>query len=260
MLRSLVLVGMLACTAWSQVDPLWPGVTLDAAVPAPKKVLGYDFGERISSHANILRYVEALAAWAPNRVRIVEYGKTWEGRRLIYIVLGSEANVKRMDEVKAAMQRLADPRKTNEAEAKKLAASLPAVVWLAYGIHGNEISSPDAALATMHHLLAARNDKMTQDILANTLILIDPLQNPDGRDRFVHNFEIAEGIEANESPLAAEHNEPWPGGRTNHYYFDMNRDWLGVTQPETRGRMRSLLQWYPQIFVDLHEMGSDSTY
>ncbi len=258
--RSLFLIAMLACQAWGQVSPLWPGVALDAAVPAPKKVLGYDFGERISSHANILRYVEALAAYAPTRLRVVEYGKTWEGRRLVYLVVGSEANLKRLDEIKASMQRLADPRKTSDAGAKKLMANLPAIVWLAYGVHGNEISSPDAALATAHHLLAARNDKMTQEILSNTLVLIDPLQNPDGRDRFVHNFEIAEGIEANESPLAAEHNEPWPGGRTNHYYFDMNRDWLGLTQPETRGRVRSVLEWYPQIFVDLHEMGSDSTY
>jgi hypothetical protein len=204
--------------------------------------------------------MEALAAAAPARMKVFEYGKTWEGRKLVYAVIGSAANVKRLSAIQAAMQRLADPRRTSEPEARKLMAGLPAVVWLGYGVHGNEISSPDAAMMTAYHLLASRNDKMVDQILANTLVLIDPLQNPDGRDRFVHNFEIAEGIEPNESPLAAEHNEPWPNGRTNHYNFDMNRDWFALTQPETRGRVKSLLAWYPLVFVDLHEMGSDSTY
>ncbi|MFN7936249.1 MAG: M14 metallopeptidase family protein [Bryobacteraceae bacterium] len=249
--------------AWGQNASrfvFWPGVSYDPAVPEFQKVLGYAPGERISSHANLMRYMEALAAAAPSRMKIFPYAKTWEGRQLIYAAVGSEANLKRLTEIQAAMKKLADPRKTSDAEAKKLMASLPAVVWLGYGVHGNEISSPDAALLTAYHLLAARNDKMVQDILANTLVLIDPTQNPDGRDRFVHNFEIAEGLEPDASPAAAEHNEPWPGGRTNHYYFDMNRDWFALTQPETRGRVKALLDWFPVVFVDLHEMGSDSTY
>lgn len=238
----------------------WPGVQYDPTIPTVRKILGYDAGERISSHANLMRYMEALAAAAPSRMKIFPYGTSWEGRKLVYAVVGSEANLRRLAEVKSGMQQLADPRKTPAEAARKLTSSLPAVVWLGYGVHGNEISSPDAALMTAYHLLAARNDKMVQDILANVLVLIDPIQNPDGRDRFVHNFEIAEGIEPDASPLAAEHNEPWPGGRTNHYYFDMNRDWFALTQPETRGRVRSLLEWFPVVFVDLHEMGSDSTY
>lgn len=240
--------------------PLWPGVGYDPAIPTASQVLGYDHGLRISSHAQLMRYLEALAAAAPNRIQLIDYGKSWEGRRLLYAAISSEANLRRLKEVKAAMQRLADPRRTPEAEARKLMETLPAVVWLGYGVHGNEISSPDAALATAYHLLAARQDKMVAGIMANTIILIDPIQNPDGRDRFVHNFEIAEGIEPDPHPLAAEHNEPWPGGRTNHYHFDMNRDWFALTQPETRGRVRTLLEWYPVVFADLHEMGSDSTY
>ncbi len=248
--------------AWGQSTPFtfWPGVAYDPSIPDFRKVLGYGPGERISSHANLMRYMEALAAAAPARMKIYEYAKSWEGRKLIYAAIGSEANIKRLPEIQAAMRKIADPRKTPEAEAKKLMAALPAVVWLGYGVHGNEISSPDAALLTAYHLLAARNDRMVQEILSNTLVLIDPTQNPDGRDRFVHNFEIAEGLEPDASPAAAEHNEPWPGGRTNHYYFDMNRDWFALTQPETRGRVKSLLEWYPVVFVDLHEMGSDSTY
>ena len=223
-------------------------------------MLGYDAGDRISSHANLMRYLETLAAALPNRIRVVEYAKTWEGRKLVYAVVGSEANLKRLDEIRAGMKKLADPRVTPDAEATKLMARLPAVIWLGYGVHGNEISSPDAALMTAYHLLASRKDPVVDQILANVVVLIDPTQNPDGRDRFVRHFEQSEGIEAEANPSALEHTEPWPGGRTNHYHFDLNRDWFALTQPETRGRIRSLLDWYPLVFVDLHEMGADSTY
>ncbi|MCC6362850.1 MAG: peptidase M14 [Bryobacterales bacterium] len=238
----------------------WPGAAYDPAIPTFQKVLGYGAGEQVSSPEQLLRYLEALAAAAPNRMKVIDYGKTWEARRLVYAAIGSEANIRRLEEIRRAMHRLSDPRRFPETEARKLIGGLPAVVWLAYGVHGNEISSPDAALLTAYHLLAARNDRMTQDILANVVVLIDPLQNPDGRERFVHHFRTSEGLEPDADPLAAEHNEPWPGGRTNHYYFDMNRDWFAVTQPETKGRIRALLDWFPVLFVDLHEMGSDSTY
>ncbi|HLJ49410.1 MAG TPA: M14 metallopeptidase family protein [Bryobacteraceae bacterium] len=238
----------------------WPGSSYDGSIPTEKQVLGYEPGDRISSHENILKYLEALAKAAPTRMKVFEYAKTWEHRPLVYAAIGSPATIARLDKIKADMQRLADPRKTSDAEAKQIISSTPAVIWLAYGVHGNEISSPDAALMTAYHLLASRNDKMVDEILAKDLILIDPQQNPDGRDRFVHNFEIAEGLQPDPSQLAAEHNEPWPGGRTNHYYFDMNRDWFAITQPETRGRIKTLLEWYPLVFVDLHEMGSDATY
>ena len=238
----------------------WPGAVYDPAIPTTKRVLGYEPGERIAQHAHLMKYFEALAAAAPSRVRIIEYAKTWEGRKLICALIGSEANLRRLASIQEGMKKLAEPRKTQEAEARKLIASLPAPVMLSYGVHGNEISSPDAAMMTAYHLLASRNDKLVDSILANTLVLIDPTQNPDGRDRFVHHFEIAEGLAPDASPLAAEHNEPWPGGRTNHYYFDMNRDWFALTQPETRGRIKLLLDWYPLVFVDLHEMGGESTY
>ena len=107
-------------------------------------------------------------------------------------------------------------------------ATLPLVIDLSYGVHGNEISSPDAALLTAYHLLASRNDTLVAAVLAKVVVLIDPLQNPDGRDRFVHNFEASRGLEPDPNPASAEHTEPWPGGRTNHYLFDMNRDWLAA--------------------------------
>lgn len=239
---------------------MWPGAQYDPAIPSIKKTLGYEAGERIAPHAHIMKYFEALAAAKPNQVKLMEYTKSWEGRKLVVAVVGSEANIKRLPEIQANMKKLADPRKTSDADAQKLIANTPAIVMLAYNVHGNEISGPDAAMMTAYHLLAAKNDKMVDSILANTLVMIDPTQNPDGRDRFVHNFEIAEGLEPVAYPLAAEHAEPWPGGRTNHYMFDMNRDWFALTQPETRGRIKMLLDWYPIVFVDLHEMGGDSTY
>ena len=230
----------------------WPGTQYDPAIPTFQKVLGYGPGERISSHANLMSYMEALARAAPARMKLFEYARSWENRKLIYAVVASEANIKRIDQIKAAMQKPGDPRKNM--------SGIPAVIWLGYGVHGNEISSPDAALLTAYHLLAARRDKIVDDVLQNAVVLIDPTQNPDGRDRFVHNFEQSEGLEPDASPAAAEHNEPWPVGRTNHYHFDLNRDWFALTQPETRGRIKTLREWFPLVFVDLHEMGPESTY
>ncbi len=258
MLMRLFATGLVLCVCcYAQ---MWPGITYDPAIPTFQKILGYGPGEQITTPADIVRYAEALAAAAPGRVRVFDYGRTWEGRRLLYFAVGSEANIRRVAEVKAGMGRLADPRKTPEAEARTLIASLPAVVWLSYGVHGNEISSPDAALFTAYHLLAARKDPVVNEVLANAIVLIDPLQNPDGRERFLQTFRQAEGLEPDIYPLAAEHNEPWPGGRANHYLFDLNRDWIGATQPEIRGQMRSLLEWFPLVYADLHEMGRDATY
>ncbi len=259
-----VLLFGVVCVAQAAAQPaeyeFWPGTVYDSKVPTVRQVLGYDPGEKVTSHAGIGRYFEALAAAAPSRVKVFEYGRTWEGRKLIYAAVGSEANLQRLAEVRTTMQKLADPRKTAEAEARRLMTGLPAVVWLSYGVHGNEISSPDAAMLTAYHLLAARNDKVVDEILSKVLVLIDPTQNPDGRDRFVNHFEAARGLVPDASPAAAEHQEPWPGGRTNHYLFDLNRDWIALTQPEIRDQVKVLREWFPLVYVDLHEMGADSTY
>jgi hypothetical protein len=238
----------------------WPGATYDSKIPTLRQVLGYDPGDKVTSQAGLVQYMHALAAAAPTRMRVFEYGESWEGRKLIYAAIGSDANIRKLAEIKSGIQRVADPRKTAEAEARKLIAGLPAVVWLSYGVHGNEISSPDAALLTAWHLLAARNDKLVEDVLSNVVVLIDPIQNPDGRDRFVNYFEQARGLTPDASPLAVEHNEPWPGGRANHYLFDLNRDWIGLTQPEIASQVKALREWLPLVYVDLHEMSGESTY
>ena len=238
----------------------WPGAQYDPAIPTVEKVLGYTIGDRVAPPGDLVKYFDALAAAAPSRIKVFEYARSWENRRLIYAAIGSEANLKRVGEIKAAQLKLADPRKISPAEAQKLMTSLPAIISLSYGVHGNEISSPDAAMMTAYHLLASRNDKLVQAVLSNVIVLIDPIQNPDGRNRFVYNFEVNEGLEPDPNPSAAERAEPWPGGRANHYLFDMNRDWFAMTQPETRGRIKYLNEWLPLVYVDLHEMGTDSSY
>src|SRR6185436_17628752 len=123
-----------------------------------------------------------------------------------------------------------------------------------------EVSSSDAALAEAHHLLAARGDATVDRILRESLVVIDPLQNPDGRARFLATNRLAQAAAPDPEPIAAEHDQPWPGGRSNHYLFDLNRDWFALSQPETQGRVRVFLEWFPQVTADLHEMGGDSTY
>jgi hypothetical protein len=259
-MRTVFCLLLLALPAAAQKPfEFWPGAEYDPRIPTHRSVLGHEPGERITNHDAILRYLNALAAASP-RLKTFEYGESWQGRKLVYAALGSEANIRRLPEIRAAMQRLADPRKTPAAEARKLIANLPAVVWLSYGVHGNEPSSADAALLACYHLLAARNDKMAAQILANVLLLVAPNQNPDGRDRFIHQFELNRGLEPDASPAAAERNEAWPGSRSNHYLFDMNRDWIALTQPEIRNQVKVLLEWFPQVFVDLHEMSGESTY
>jgi hypothetical protein len=145
-------------------------------------------------------------------------------------------------------------------DADRLVADLPVIVWLLHGVHGNEISSSDAALAEAYHLLAARGNADVDLILREALVIIDPMQNPDGRQRFVTSNLLGRAMEPDPEPQSAEHDEPWPGGRSNHYLFDMNRDYFALSQPETQGRVRVMLEWYPQVVVDLHEMSGNSTY
>lgn len=234
----------------------WPGTQYEVAIPTLKDVVGHLNGERITRPEDAVRYLGALRRAAPEQMRLFEYAKSWEGRPLVYGVIGSARNIARLDEIKRKIARASDPA----APLGDALSGLPATVFLSYGVHGNEISSTDAALLTAYHLLAAKGDPTVDKILQEALVFIDPMQNPDGRARFVHNFETAEGLENSGSAIAAERNEPWPGGRTNHYLFDMNRDWFALTQPETRGRIRVLREWRPLVFVDLHEMSTESTY
>jgi hypothetical protein len=255
MLATLTLAATLAVPS-----PVGPETRYDPGIPTLKQVVGHDLGEEISSPDEIGAYLVALAAAAPDRARVVEYARSEEGRPLHVLVVGSPERLARLDEVKKGLRTLADPRALPPAEADRLVKELPAVVWLMHGVHGNEISSPDAALALAYHLLAAQGDATADLARRETIVLVDPLQNPDGRARFLATNRQGQAASPDPEPAAAEHDEGWPGGRSNHYLFDMNRDWFAQSQPETRGRLRLYLDWYPHVAVDLHEMGGDSTY
>lgn len=248
-----------SATQPSAAQPLIPGAAYDDSVPGPQSVLGYDFGERISRSADIRRYFEALRTAAPDRVVIGEQAMTHEGRPVFWAAIGSPANIARLDQIKAASRALADPRRTSPAQAAAIMADQPVIVWLAYSVHGDEISPADASMATARHLLASR-DPAVQAWLANTVVVFVPTQNPDGRERFLNSNAAGFGTQPNPDPLSAERDQPWPGGRYNHDLFDLNRDWFIQTQPETRGHAAQIRDWRPQVLVDAHEMGTDETF
>ncbi|MEM9287661.1 MAG: M14 metallopeptidase family protein [Pseudomonadota bacterium] len=228
-------------------------------IPTLSSIVGHETGAQISWPWQMESYFEALAKAAPDRMRLVTFGKSWEGRPLMYAVITSAKNMEKLDALQSDIQRLAAAR-LPVAEARALIKDMPVPVWLAYSVHGNEISPTDAAIKVAYTLLSSENDADIEAILDNVIVILDPLLNPDGRARFTQAFYSALGLAPSGSAIAAERREPWPNGRTNHYLFDMNRDWFALTQPETRSRVRAFLKWFPAIFVDLHEMGSNSTY
>ena len=235
-------------------------VAYDAAIPTLSRVLGYEPGERITTPDDVVGYLKALHAAAPDRTRLIEYARSWQRRPLVVLIVASKARLDGIDALTRDLRRLADPRGLAPAEADALIARLPVVTWLMHAVHGDEISSSDAALAEAYHLLAARGDAAVDAILRDSVVIIDPLENPDGRSRFIASNAQGEAAAPDSEPYAIEHDQPWPGGRYNHYLFDMNRDWFAQSQPETRGRTALYLQWVPQVVVDLHEMGGESTY
>lgn len=237
-----------------------PGATYDPGIPTLESVVGHAIRAEVTSPEEIVAYFRALARAAPDRTRLVEYGESWEGRPLVALLVGSARTISRLDEVQAGLQRLTDPAALDEDEVEATIADLPVLVSLVHGIHGNEISSAGAAMAMAYHLLAAVDEPRARTILDNALVLIDPAQNPDGRARFVLHTRQARGRWIDADPLSAEHDEPFPGGRTNHYLFDLNRDWFAQTQPESRARVALLREWPSQVVVDVHEMGGNSTY
>ncbi|HVS00636.1 MAG TPA: M14 family zinc carboxypeptidase, partial [Thermoanaerobaculia bacterium] len=230
---------------------------LDPAVPRPDAVLGYPLGARFTHWDRIVDYLEAVDA-ASARVKMWEYGRTYEGRPLQLLAISTPENLARLDEIRQERLRLADPAGLSSEERQRLLGRLPAVVWLAYGVHGNESSSAEAAMGAVYVLAAGQGD--IAEGLRNLIVLVDPLSNPDGRERYVHGFEQRRGDAPNTRRSAAEHWESWPGGRQNHYVIDLNRDWAWASQQETQQRITAYRSWEPQVYVDFHEMGADSSY
>lgn len=238
----------------------------DPRVPVPRAVLGYELGDRLTPHHLIVRYAQAVAAASP-RVRVDTVAHTFEGREVLALIVTSESNQQRLAQLQADVQRLADPRVLAAGEAEALIARAPAVVWLGYTVHGNEASGAEAALALLYQL-AAGQDAETRTILDSAVVIIDPVQNPDGHERHVQDVLRMRplcagcfgGADLPTTNAALVHQGNWPGARTSHYMFDLNRDWFLLTHPETRGRAGLFLSWFPHVAADLHEMGTNSTY
>ncbi len=237
-----------------------PGTEYDPAIPTVEQVLGHKSGDEITAHWEMLAYFRALEEAAPDRFKIFEYGRTWENRQLVYVAISNAENIAALDALSTNMKRLADPRVTSPAEADEIIPTMVGSTWLSHGVHGNEISPMEASMQTAYHLLAATNQPQVDNIMQNSVTFIDPQQNPDGRDRFIYSFRGARGLLADDSPISAEHREPWPNGRVNHYLFDLNRDWFAMTQPETQGKIAAVQEYFPLIYIDLHEMGGNSSY
>jgi hypothetical protein len=232
-----------------------PGGSPDAAIPTPESVLGVPIGTRPARYDEVRRYLEALDAASP-RVEVRTYARSHEGRDLVYAVIGTEARLRDLAAVQAAVTQWADPRRAGGGEPP---ADLPLVAWLGYGIHGDELSSTDAAMQLAYQL-AAGQDSVTERIRDRLLVCIDPMQNPDGRERYLAQMQQVAGRVPNPDAQSLQHQGYWPWGRANHYLFDLNRDWIYVVHPETAGRVRTIASWRPQLVVDSHEMGWDETY
>ncbi len=220
---------------------------VDPAVPTPEEVIGYLPGELHWQPEHIAHYMRVLAETSP-RVKIEEYAHSHEQRPLQMLTISAPANLARTD---ALLDERAAVRQGEQAKTL--------VVWLGYGVHGNEASASNAAVLVAYYLAASR-DPFVTDLLANSIVLLDPVYNPDGLARFTQWVNSFHTPPANADPQHYEHREAWPGGRTNHFWFDLNRDWLPAQHPESQGRLTLFHRWLPHVLTDVHEMGGHSTY
>ena len=230
----------------------------DKKIDHPDKFLDFNYGDRVASPSQIHDAINTYKNQS-DKLKVVTYGYSHEGRPLHALFISSPENLNNLEDFKDKLSRLSDPRVTNNRQAKEIIESLPAVAWMSYSIHGNETSGSDAALGLIYHLIADNSPK-TLNMLKNMVIIIDPIMNPDGRARFVKSLEQYRGTAPNYDDQSLIHTGDWPYGRTNHYYFDLNRDWFYLTQPETQGRVALINKWRPQILVDAHEMGAQDTF
>ena len=214
---------------------------------SPEEFLGYQVGTQFSRHADVVAYFKYVAEHS-DWVTFDEYGKTNERRPLTYAVITTPENQANIETIRTNQLK-------NAGLTDGSASPDKAIVWLSYNVHGNEASSTEASMLTLYELITTK-----KDWLQNTVVIIDPCVNPDGRDRYANWYNKVKATPYDTNPDAAEHNEPWPGGRTNHYLFDLNRDWAWATQVETQQRLKVYNKWMPHIHVDFHEQGINSPY
>jgi len=234
-------------------------------VESPQQFLGYALGSHFTPHEKIVGYFREVAKAAPDRMLLKEYGRTYEGRPLLLAFIATPENLRRLEAIRLNNLRLAGVVRDGVAADEHG----PVIVWLSYNVHGNEPASSEAAMKTLYELVSGGTGDGDEVRamgggpavwLKNTVVVIDPCLNPDGRDRYVNWYNDVAGQSPNADPQAREHREPWPRGRVNHYNFDLNRDWAWQTQIETQARLAQYNDWLPQVHVDYHEQGYNAPY
>ena len=255
-LNSLVIFCLLT-GAHAQVDLSYylpSNTSYHQSIPTPHEVLGYEVGEWHVNHDQLVKYMETIAERS-DRVTLEIYGRSYENRPLLLLTITAPENHANIATIQEQHVSLSDPM----SESNPDTSDMPVVVWLGYSVHGNESSAVNSSLLTVYHLAAATGPEI-EAMLKNTVILVDPLINPDGSIRFSTWVNSRKSKNVIADPNNHEQNEPWPRGRTNHYWFDLNRDWILLQHPETKGRIEQFHQWKPNILTDHHEMGTNATF
>jgi hypothetical protein len=243
-----------ALPARAQSEYFFPaGERFDPSIPTPAEFLGYEIGSHHTRHDRIVSYFQELARLS-DRATYQEIGRTYGHRVMPVLTITAPENHARLEEIRVLHLRAADP-----AQPAVPARDRPVIGHLAYGVHGNESSSSEAALLTAYWLVAGTTPEVER-YLREGVWHVEPVQNPDGRDRFAHWVNMHKGTHLLADPLDREHNDAWPGSRTNHYWYDLNRDWLPLENPESRARIEWHHRWLPNVVTDHHEMGTNATY
>lgn len=255
----LILVGLILTFAnvQAQVDISYylpEGMEYDASVPTPKSVIDHEVGDWHVTHDKLVHYYYHLAE-ASDRVKVDKFAYTYEHRPLLNVIITSPENHSKLEQLRSAHLKISDPNHSGQLDLK----DMPVVIRLGYSVHGNESSGANASLLVAYHLAAAEGAEI-DNILANSIILIDPSLNPDGLQRFATWVNQHKSKNMNSDVNSREFQEPWPRGRTNHYWFDLNRDWLLAQHPESKGRIKLFHDWMPNVQTDHHEMGSNATF
>src|SRR6187200_3169528 len=229
-------------------------VSYNPSIPKPKDIIYHEVGEWHITHDRLVNYMKAIATAAPERVKLETMGFTYEGRPQVLLIITSPKNQQRLEEIRQQHVRLADPSQSSSVNID----NMPIVVWIGHSIHGNESSGANASLLTAYYLAAAQGNQI-DDLLDNVVVLFDPSFNPDGLQRFSTWANQHKSKNLVSDPNSREFNEVWPGGRFNHYWFDLNRDWLPLAHVESRNRIEFFHQWLPNVCTDYHEMGTNAT-
>lgn len=241
--------------AKSNLDYFMPdNVTFNPNIPTPFNILGYEVGEWMVSHDQLINYLKIIEK-STDRAKLIEYGKTYENRPLFQMIFSTPKNLDRLEDIRIEHMKLSDPNLSGSLDIEQM----PLVVLLGYSVHGNEASGVNASLLLLYYLAAAEGKKIDQ-LMENTIIIVDPALNPDGINRFSNWANMHKSQSKVVDPNSRIFNEVWPGGRTNHYWFDLNRDYILLTNPESKGRVEQIQKWLPNIVTDHHEMGANSTF